>query len=68
MNLEKGVTIDLSYNKIGDEGAKAIANMKLAPGVRIDLRSNAIGHKGKEILQKWRDDARARGIDCEVEF
>ena len=68
MKLEPGVRIDLRGNDIGSEWAKAIANMKLAPGVRIDLRSNAIGHKGKEILQKWRDDARARGIDCEVEF
>jgi len=42
--------------------------MKLAQGVTIDLRSNAIGHEGKEILQKWRDDARARGIDCKVIF
>ena len=68
MQLQGGVMLDLRYNHIGDEWAKAIANMNLKPGVTIDLRSNAIGHEGKEILQKWRDDARARGIDCEVEF
>ena len=68
MKLEPGVTIDLRGNDIGSEWAKAITNMKLAQGVTIDLRSNAIGHEGKEILQKWRDDARARGIDCKVIF
>ena len=68
MKLAPGVMIDLRRNNIGDVWAKAITNMKLAQGVTIDLRSNAIGHEGKEILRKWRDDARARGIDCEVEF
>ena len=68
MNLEKGVMIDVRRNNIGDEWAKAIANMKLEPGVTIDLRGNRISDKGKAILQKWRDDAHARGIDCKVIF
>ena len=42
--------------------------MKLEPGVTIDLSDNEIGAEGKAILQKWRDDARARGIDCKVIF
>ena len=68
MKLAPGVMIDLRRNNIGAEWAKALANMKLEPGVRIDLRGNDIGHEGKEILRKWRDDARARGIDCKVIF
>ena len=68
MKLAPGVTINLSVNNIGAEWAKALANMKLAPGVTIDLRGNSISDKGKAILQKWRDDARARGIDCKVIF
>ena len=42
--------------------------MNLEPGVKIDLWGSSISDKGKAILQKWRDDARARGIDCEVKF
>ena len=68
MKLEEGVTIGLWDNNIGAEWAKALANMNLKPGVTIDLRGNSISDKGKEILQKWRDDARARGINCKVLF
>ena len=68
MNLEPGVKIDLENNDIGDKWAKELANMNLEPGVTIDLRGTSISDKGKAILQKWRDDARARGIDCEVKF
>ena len=66
--LSTGDIINFSENKIGAEWAKALANMKLAPGVTIDLRGNRISDKGKEILRKWRDDARARGVDCEILF
>ena len=66
--LSPGDVIDSCRNKIGDEWAKALANMNLKPGVTIDLRGNSISDKGKAILQKWRDDARARGIDCKVIF
>jgi len=54
MQLQGGVMLDLRYNHIGDE--------------KIKLFQNKISKQGKAILQKWRDDARARGIDCEVEF
>ena len=37
MNLQPGVIINLNDNKIGDEGAKEIAKMKLQPGVKIKL-------------------------------
>ena len=68
MQLQPGVEIDLSGNEIGAEWAKAIANMQLQPGVKIDLIGNNIGAEWRNILRKWRDDARARGIDCEVIF
>ena len=66
MQLQPGVILDLWRNNIGDEGAKAISQMQLQPGVKINLFQNKISKQGKVILQKWRDDARARGIDCEV--
>ena len=66
IQLQHGILIDLWRNNIGDEGAKAISQMQLQPGVKINLFQNKISKQGKVILQKWRDDARARGIDCEV--
>jgi len=42
--------------------------MELQPRVTIDLENNKIDHEGEKILKKWRDDARARGIDCKVLF
>ena len=66
MQLQPGVTINLRSNKIKGEGAKAISQMQLQPGVKINLFQNKISKQGKAILQKWRDDARARGIDCKV--
>ena len=66
MQLQPWVMLNLWRNNIGDEGAKAISQMQLQPGVKIKLFQNKISKQGKAILQKWRDDARARGIDCEV--
>ena len=66
IQLQPGVILDLWRNNIGDEGVKAISQMQLQPGVKINLFQNKISTQGKVILQKWRDDARARGIDCKV--
>ena len=66
IKLQTGVLLNLWRNNIGDEGAKAISQMQLQPGVKIKLFQNKISKQGKVILQKWWDDARARGIDCKV--
>ena len=58
--------IDLGKKGIGAKAVKAISQIQLQPGVKINLFQNKISKQGKVILQKWRDDARARGIDCEV--
>jgi len=40
MELEPGVILDLWHNKIGDEWAKALAQMELKEGVTINLEEN----------------------------
>ena len=66
MELKEGVTINLEENNIGDEWVKALAQMELKEGVTINLLKNKIWSEGKAILQKWQDDARARGVNCKV--
>ena len=66
MKLKEGVTINLEENNIGNEWAKALAQMELKEGVTIKLPKNKIWSEGKAILQKWQDDAHARGVNCRV--
>ena len=66
MELKPGVTINLEENNIRNEWVKALAQMELKEGVTINLLKNKIWSEGKAILQKWRDDARARGVNCKV--
>lgn len=66
MELKPGVTLNLEENNIGDEWVKALAQMELKEGVTINLLKNKIWSEGKAILQKWQDDARARGVNCKV--
>ena len=46
-------TLDLFDNRIGDEGAKALASALRVNGVltSIDLRRNNLGDKGKKAIQ-----------------
>ena len=66
MEVKTGVKLNLDENNIGDEWVKALAQMELKEGVTINLLKNKIWSEGKAILQKWQDDARARGVNCKV--
>ena len=46
--------LDLSYNEIGPEGAKAVAAMAavVASMTRLDVRKNNLGEGGKAALRK----------------
>ena len=48
--LSPGDVIDLSWNNIGDEWAKAIANMKLQTAVTIDLKMSLIGDEWAKAI------------------
>lgn len=66
MKLKPGVTLNLEGNDVGIKWVKALAQMELKEGVTIKLPKNKIWSEGKAILQKWQDDARARGVNCTV--
>ncbi|PZM87227.1 MAG: hypothetical protein DLD55_02525 [candidate division SR1 bacterium] len=67
--LKEGVSLNLRVNKIGDAGAKALVeHWELKDGVSLSLVGNNIGDEGEKVLQQRVDDARARGINCKVEW
>ena len=68
MELKEWVTLKLGKNKIWDEWAKALAEMELKEWVTLDLRENNIWNEWRSTLENWVADAKARGINCEVNF
>ena len=68
MELKERVTLGLSHNNIWSEWAKALSEMELKEWVTLDLRNNEIWDEWRSILENWAADAKARGINCEVNF
>ena len=69
MELKEWVRLDFGHNNIWDRWAKAIAkNLKLKEWVTLELTYNKIWNEWATILKNWVADARARGINCKVNF
>ena len=64
--LKDWVRLDLSYNNIWDEWAKAVSEMELKEWVSLYLGGNNIWAEWKSILENWVADAKARGINCKI--
>ena len=47
-------SLNLYYNSIGPEGAKAVAAMAavVASMTHLDVRANSLGEEGKAVLRK----------------
>ena len=68
MELKEWVFLSLDRNQIWAEWAKALSKMELKEWVTLYLGNNNIWDEWRSILENWVADAKARGINCKVNF